>query len=86
MEDLLYEAESVRHFTGLEMGKLPDESTILNFRHLLECHSLGVNILEMINEHLAGQGFSMRKGTIVMRASLRRHRQQRTVRGGVILR
>ena len=65
MEDLRYESESVRRFTGLEMGKLPDESTILNFRHLLERHSLGVNILEMINEHLAGQGFSIRKGTIV---------------------
>ena len=65
MEDLLYEAESVRRFTGLEMSKLPDESTILNFRHLLERHGLGVKILETINSHLAEKGFSIRKGTIV---------------------
>ena len=36
MEDLLYEAESVRRFVGLISGPLPDETTILNFRHLLQ--------------------------------------------------
>jgi len=37
MEDLLYESESVRRFVGLRLlGALPDETTILNFRHLLE--------------------------------------------------
>ena len=37
MEDLLYEVESVRRFAGLRLsGSLPDETTILNFRHLLE--------------------------------------------------
>ena len=37
MEDLLYEVESVRRFAGLRLsGPLPDETTILNFRHLLE--------------------------------------------------
>ena len=42
MEDLLYEAESVRRFVGLGLtGPLPDESTILHFRHLLERHNLG---------------------------------------------
>ena len=36
MEDLLYEVESVRRFVGLRLsGPLPDETTILNFRHLL---------------------------------------------------
>ena len=35
MEDLLYEAESVRRFAGLRLSEaLPDETTILNFRHL----------------------------------------------------
>ena len=39
MEDLLYEAESVRRFVGLSLSEaLPDETTILNFRHLLERH------------------------------------------------
>ena len=42
MEDLLYEAESVRRFAGLKLsGALPDETTILHFRHLLERDSLG---------------------------------------------
>ena len=42
MEDMLYEVESVRRFVGLKLsGPLPDETTILNFRHLLEEHELG---------------------------------------------
>ena len=42
MEDLLYEAESVRRFVGLRLSEaLPDESTILHFRHILEKHELG---------------------------------------------
>ena len=42
MEDLLYEAESVRSFAGLRLSEpLPDESTILHFRHLLEGHPTG---------------------------------------------
>ena len=41
MEDLLYEVESVRRFLRLT-GALPDETTILNFRHLLEKHDLGL--------------------------------------------
>ena len=42
MEDLLYEAESVRRFVGLKLSEaLPDETTILNFRHLLERQNLG---------------------------------------------
>ncbi len=36
MEDILYEVDSVRRFVGLKLsGPLPDETTILNFRHLL---------------------------------------------------
>ena len=42
MEDLLYEAKSVRRFVGLSLsGSMPDEITILNFRHLLGRHGLG---------------------------------------------
>ena len=41
MEDLLYESEPVRRFVGLKLsGPLPDETTILNFRHLLEKNNL----------------------------------------------
>ena len=66
MEDLLYEAESVRRFIGLKLsGALPDETTILNFRHLLERHSLGEGLLQEINTHLESQGLRLREGTIV---------------------
>ena len=66
MEDMLYEAESVRRFTDLRLtGPLPDETTILKFRHLLEKHSLGEQLFEAINAHLAEQGHSLRRGTIV---------------------
>ena len=66
MEDLLYEAESVRRFCGLTLsGPIPDESTILHFRHLLERHQLGETLLETINAHLAGQGLRLQAGTIV---------------------
>ena len=50
MEDMLYEVESVRRFVGLRLpGPLPDETTILNFRHLLEEHELGSGLFEEIN-------------------------------------
>ena len=66
MEDLLYEAESVRRFVGLKLsGALPDETTILNFHHLLERHSLGEGLLQEINAHLDSQGLRLREGTIV---------------------
>ena len=66
MEDLLYEAESVRRFVGLKLSDaLPDETTILNFRHLLERHGLGKSLFEEINRHLEPQGLRLREGTIV---------------------
>ena len=66
MEDLLYEAESVRRFAGLRLSEpIPDESTILHFRHLLEEHHLGQGLFAEINEHLASQGLRLRGGTIV---------------------
>ena len=66
MEDLLYEAESVRRFCGLTLTEaIPDESTILHFRHLLERHDLGRGLFETINAHLASRGLRLREGTIV---------------------
>ncbi len=66
MEDVLYESEPVRRFVGLKLsGALPDETTILNFRHLLERHNLGQGLFEEINGHLESQGLKLRQGTIV---------------------
>ena len=70
MEDLLYEVESVRRFVGLRLtGPLPDETTILHFRHLLERHGLGEALFDEINAHLASMGHRLKTGTI-MDASL----------------
>ena len=66
MEDLLYEVESVRRFVGLRLtGPLPDETTILHFRHLLERHGLGEVLFDEINAHLASVGHRLKTGTIV---------------------
>ena len=66
MEDMLYEVESVRRFVGLRLsGPLPDETTILNFRHLLDKHELGTGLLKEINRHLESQGLRLQEGTIV---------------------
>ena len=65
-EDLLYEAESVRRFVGLRLrDPLPDERTILHFRHLLERHNVGRGLFTEVKEYLAEQGVGLREGTIV---------------------
>ena len=66
MEDLLYGSDPVRRFVGLKLsGPLPDETTILNFRRLLEQHSLGQGLLNEINAQLESQGLRLRERTIV---------------------
>ena len=65
MEDLLYESDPVRRFTGLKLsGPLPGETTILNFRHLMH-HNLGQGLLQEINAHPESQGLKLREETIV---------------------
>lgn len=66
MEDMLYEIDSVRRFVGLNLsGPIPDETTILNFRHFLEAHKLGEKLFADINAHLDKHGLVLREGTIV---------------------
>ena len=65
MEDMLYEVEPVRRFAGLKLEALPDETTILKFRHLLERHGLGEKLLETINGCLSARGLALREGTVV---------------------
>ena len=56
----------MRRFAGLRLsGPLPDETTILNFRHLLERHGLGSGLFEEINAHLASKGRRLRTGTMM---------------------
>ncbi|MDQ7058823.1 MAG: IS5 family transposase, partial [Ghiorsea sp.] len=66
MEDSLYEIESMRRFAGLKLNKaIPDETTILNFRHFLEKHGLGQVVFNEINAYLQAQGLTFSEGTIV---------------------
>ncbi|WP_444897184.1 IS5 family transposase [Microbulbifer sp. SSSA005] len=66
MEDALYEIESMRSFAGLTLSDpIPDETTILNFRHLLEFNQLGTALFDEINKHLAENGMVLSEGTIV---------------------
>jgi IS5 family transposase len=44
--------------------RIPDETTILTFRHLLEKHDLGDEIFEMVNTYLKDCGMQMRQGAI----------------------
>ncbi len=67
MEDALYEIDSIRRFAGFGSvtDALPDETTILNFRHWLEKHSLTAVLLNTLNSHLKAQGLLISKGTMV---------------------
>ena len=66
MEDALYDSAAVQRFVGLAArDPRPDETTILNFRHLLEQHALGAVLLAEITRHLATRGVRLREGTIV---------------------
>ena len=64
-EDVLYGIERVRRFTGISLKKVSDETTILNFRHLLERHGLGQVLFESIKDHLSEEGLMLKEGTIV---------------------
>ena len=57
-EEMLYDSEAMRRFAGIELGddRIPDETTILNFRHLLERHGLTEAIFVEVNAHLADKG------------------------------
>jgi transposase, IS5 family len=66
-EDAIYDSESMRRFARVELGEdtVPDESTILRFRHLLEKHQLTAAIFESINALLESRRLLLRSGTIV---------------------
>jgi len=67
MEEALYEIESIRRFAGLELNEeaIPDETTILKFRRLLEQHNLAQKMLDTVNAHLGQKQLLLRQGTIV---------------------
>jgi IS5 family transposase len=67
MEDALYDSESMRRFAGinLEVDVIPDETTILNFRHLLEKHNITKQIFDTTKRYLSKKKLMLREGTIV---------------------
>lgn len=66
-EDAIYDSESMRRFAGVELGDdvVPDETTILRFRHLLETHRLTGAIFAAVKELLAEKRLTLQSGTIV---------------------
>ena len=67
MEEALIEVPTIRSFAGIELisDRIPDETTILTFRHLLEKQKLGEHIFESVKAQLSEKGMTMRQGTIV---------------------
>jgi hypothetical protein len=67
MEDSLYDSESMRRFAGIELleDAVPDESTILRFRHLLEEHRLSEQIFALVRGLLESKRLLLKSGTIV---------------------
>lgn len=66
-EDAIYDSESMRRFVGVELGEdaIPDESSILRFRHLLEEHDLTKAIFEEVRGLLEEKGLLVKQGTNV---------------------
>jgi IS5 family transposase len=67
LEDAIYDSQALRNFVGIDLAveSVPDATTLLKFRHLLEKQALTQVIFEQINGHLADRGMLMREGTIV---------------------
>jgi len=67
VEEALYDIASLRRFVGIDLGveRVPDETTVLKFRHLLEKHDLGKKLFAEVGQVLQASGFQVKTGTIV---------------------
>ncbi len=67
LEDALYDSQSLRDFVGVDLSResVPDATTLLKFRHLLQTNDLTQALFAEINVHLSEKGLLMRAGTIV---------------------
>ena len=67
LEDALYDSQALRTFAGIDLGReaVPDATTLLNFRHLLEAHDLTRQIFTEVNALLSERQLLMKEGTIV---------------------
>lgn len=66
-EDALYDIAAFRDFCGIDLGRerVPDATTLLHFRHLLEAHQLGAALFAKVGELLQANGMKLSGGTIV---------------------
>src|SRR6266702_151309 len=66
-EEALYDSASLRNFVGIDLGRerVPDGTTLLKFRRLLEQHKLGEALFAKVGEVLQGRGLKVGTGTIV---------------------
>ena len=66
-EDALYDIAAFRDFCGIDLGRerVPDATTLLNFRHLLEEHKIGAALFAKVGELLLARGMKLSGGTIV---------------------
>ena len=65
MEDSLYDVESMRRFAGVDLESIPDETTLLKFRHFLEAHRLTEALFRLTRRYLSERGLLLHAGTIV---------------------
>ena len=67
LEDALYDSQALRDFVGIDLSResVPDATTLLKFRRLLQDNDLTRALFDEINAHLSEQGLLMRAGTIV---------------------
>jgi IS5 family transposase len=66
-EEALYDSASLRRFAGIDLGReaVPDATTLLKFRRLLEDHQLGERLFAEVGRVLQGSGMTLKTGTIV---------------------
>jgi len=67
LEEALYDSRAMRAFVGIDLGRepVPDETTVMRFRHLLEAHKLGEQLFAEVGRLLMERGLRLSKGTIV---------------------
>ena len=67
LEDAIYDSQAMRGFTRIDLAAegVPDATTLLKFRHLLETNDLCQGLFRAINADLSARGLTMREGTLV---------------------
>lgn len=65
VEEASYDIASLRRFVGIDLGveRVPDETTVLKFRHLLDKHDLGKKLFAEVGRVLQSSGFLIKTGT-----------------------